>query len=170
VEGSKSSKEFLQTFSEFRGFGMQEIADQLEGHDIYLRCPGEVNLGNWFSDRVILIGDAAHAFIPEMPLGALLAIEDGYFLAKEIAASIGKSTEEESLLSQSLRDWCQRRKERIEPIRRETKRLALKTHQEHGYFTPAFIENWRMKWIYSTFNARRRAQRLFFKLGPEQYQ
>jgi len=47
---------------------MQEIADQLEGHDIYLRCPGEVNLGNWFSDRVILIGDAAHAFIPEMPL------------------------------------------------------------------------------------------------------
>jgi len=99
-----------------------------------------------------------------------LAIEDGYFLAKEIAASIGKSTEEESLLSQSLRDWCQRRKERIEPIRRETKRLALKTHQEHGYFTPAFIENWRMKWIYSTFNARRRAQRLFFKLGPEQYQ
>jgi 2-polyprenyl-6-methoxyphenol hydroxylase-like FAD-dependent oxidoreductase len=40
----------------------------------------------WFRDRVLLIGDAAHATTPHMASGAGLAIEDGLVLADELRA------------------------------------------------------------------------------------
>ena len=39
----------------------------------------------WYSGRVILIGDAAHATTPHMASGAGLAVEDGLALAEELA-------------------------------------------------------------------------------------
>jgi 2-polyprenyl-6-methoxyphenol hydroxylase-like FAD-dependent oxidoreductase len=38
----------------------------------------------WFRDRVVLIGDAAHATSPHVGQGAAMAIEDGLVLAEEV--------------------------------------------------------------------------------------
>lgn len=40
----------------------------------------------WFKNRVVIIGDAAHATIPQLGSGAALAIEDAVVLAEELAA------------------------------------------------------------------------------------
>jgi len=41
--------------------------------------------GNWYRDRVILIGDAAHATTPHLGQGAGMAIEDSLVLAENLA-------------------------------------------------------------------------------------
>ena len=41
--------------------------------------------GDWYKNRVVMIGDAAHATIPQMGSGAALAIEDAVVLAEELA-------------------------------------------------------------------------------------
>jgi 2-polyprenyl-6-methoxyphenol hydroxylase-like FAD-dependent oxidoreductase len=41
--------------------------------------------GPWYRDRVVLIGDAAHASATRLDVGVGLAIEDGVLLAQEIA-------------------------------------------------------------------------------------
>lgn len=43
-------------------------------------------LARWSSDRVTLLGDAAHAMLPFMGMGAAMAVEDGYVLARCLAA------------------------------------------------------------------------------------
>ncbi len=40
----------------------------------------------WFKNRVVLIGDAAHATIPQLGSGAALAIEDAVVLSEELAS------------------------------------------------------------------------------------
>jgi 2-polyprenyl-6-methoxyphenol hydroxylase-like FAD-dependent oxidoreductase len=43
-------------------------------------------LKQWFKGRVTLLGDAAHPTSPYAAYGAGMSIEDGYFLARELAA------------------------------------------------------------------------------------
>jgi 2-polyprenyl-6-methoxyphenol hydroxylase-like FAD-dependent oxidoreductase len=38
----------------------------------------------WYKNRVIMIGDAAHATVPQLGSGAALAIEDAVVLAEEL--------------------------------------------------------------------------------------
>ena len=41
----------------------------------------------WSRDRITLLGDAAHPMLPFLAQGAAMAIEDGFVLAREVAAS-----------------------------------------------------------------------------------
>ena len=44
-------------------------------------------LPRWASDRVVLVGDAAHALSPHITAGATLGVEDGQLLARLLATS-----------------------------------------------------------------------------------
>src|ERR1039458_10742843 len=48
-------------------------------------CSSDLLLPNpWYRERVILIGDAAHATTPHLASGAGMAVEDGIVLAEEV--------------------------------------------------------------------------------------
>ncbi|MGB3471135.1 MAG: FAD-dependent monooxygenase [Erythrobacter sp.] len=49
---------------------------------LYDRAP----LDTWSQGRVTMLGDAAHAMLPFLGMGAAMAIEDGYVLARMLAA------------------------------------------------------------------------------------
>jgi salicylate hydroxylase len=58
-------------------------------------------LGTWFKDSMVLIGDAAHAMLPHLAQGAAFALEDAACLAKHIGEMAHKS-ERQAALSQGL--------------------------------------------------------------------
>jgi 2-polyprenyl-6-methoxyphenol hydroxylase-like FAD-dependent oxidoreductase len=58
-------------------------ADTLIHSDLYDIKPIE----RWYQDRVVLLGDAAHATTPNLGQGASQAIEDAYMLARCLASS-----------------------------------------------------------------------------------
>ncbi len=66
-----------------------------------------VPLGDWYSQRIILIGDAAHGFSPVAGMGANMAIEDGYVLAEELAKGDPDS---------ALKNFAKRRNSRLKSI------------------------------------------------------
>jgi 2-polyprenyl-6-methoxyphenol hydroxylase-like FAD-dependent oxidoreductase len=74
----------------------------------------------WSSDRVILIGDAAHAMAPTMAQGAALAIEDSLVLARLLLA--GEPVKE------VVRALEERRRRRVEWVRDHTERQARILH------------------------------------------
>lgn len=51
---------------------------------LYDRAP----LDQWSVGRVTLLGDAAHAMLPFLGMGAAMAIEDGYVLARALAEEV----------------------------------------------------------------------------------
>ena len=44
----------------------------------------EIHMKRWHTERVVLVGDAAHAFVPLAGLGGSMALEDTWILAEEL--------------------------------------------------------------------------------------
>ncbi len=74
----------------------------------------EVATDDWVTDRVVLVGDAAHATSPNMAQGAAMAFEDAVVLAQCVT---GNAT-----VPEALRTYVTRRLPRIQWIREQTHR------------------------------------------------
>lgn len=70
----------------------------------------------WYKNRVVMIGDAAHATIPQLGSGAALAIEDAVVLAEELAKDISVET--------ALENYMTRRYDRCKMIVDTSNQLA----------------------------------------------
>jgi 2-polyprenyl-6-methoxyphenol hydroxylase-like FAD-dependent oxidoreductase len=62
----------------------------------------------WYKNRVVMLGDAAHATIPQLGSGAALAIEDAVVLAEELAKDESVET--------ILENYMNRRYERVKMV------------------------------------------------------
>ena len=72
--------------SEYPAPMVQDILNEIDDNDKVNYRPLETLMmpAPWFKNRVVMIGDAAHATIPQMGSGAALAIEDAVVLAEEL--------------------------------------------------------------------------------------
>jgi 2-polyprenyl-6-methoxyphenol hydroxylase-like FAD-dependent oxidoreductase len=61
----------------------------------------------WYKNRVVMIGDAAHATIPQLGSGAALAIEDAVVLAEELQKDVSVETALENYMSRRF-ERCKR--------------------------------------------------------------
>src|SRR6266545_5457170 len=87
-------------------------ATQVLRHDLY-ELP---DLRSFARDRVVLLGDAAHAMTPNLGQGACQALED--------AATIGAVLEEEADLATALAKYDRLRRPRTQDIVRRSRRLG----------------------------------------------
>ena len=120
TRGQRSSKDFASMHSVFDAFPepvRQTFAAVLAvPHSTYYSPLEEVRLSKWSRDRVLLIGDAAHATAPVWAQGAALAMEDALVLARVAAA---------------VKDWGQvgieyerQRRQRVMHVQAMTDRLS----------------------------------------------
>jgi 2-polyprenyl-6-methoxyphenol hydroxylase-like FAD-dependent oxidoreductase len=103
----------------FAGFGaiVQEfLAAITTDEQIHCSTIEWVEQTTWYSGRVVLIGDAAHASSPMMGQGGCLAMEDAYVLAEELhtAASV----------EQALECYVSRRKARVSWVQEASRAVA----------------------------------------------
>lgn len=79
-----TSAEMLEAFAGWHGdvTGLIERAESAIKWGLFDRAP----LGRWAHGRVTMLGDAAHAMLPFLGMGAAMAIEDGMILARAFAA------------------------------------------------------------------------------------
>ncbi|HUB97712.1 MAG TPA: FAD-dependent monooxygenase [Stellaceae bacterium] len=77
--------ELMQTYAQWNPslLRLYEIGDRWYKWALYDREP----LQRWSLGRATLLGDSAHAMLPYLGQGACMAIEDGYVLARIVAAS-----------------------------------------------------------------------------------
>lgn len=79
----------------------------------------EISLGRWHTERVVLIGDAAHGFEPFGGLGGSMALEDAYVLAAELAKMLNEGRD----LSVALNQYQSLPKTRVRQARKLTRRM-----------------------------------------------
>ena len=70
----------------------------------------------WYTGRVVLIGDAAHASSPMMGQGGCLAMEDAYVLAEELRAA--------DSVEHALERYVSRRKARVSWVQQASRAVT----------------------------------------------
>lgn len=89
---------------------------------LYTRQP----LDNWISDRICLLGDAAHPMTPFYGMGAAMAIEDGLILARALE------------VAGSLAEGLSRYQAARLPRANQMQKISLQ--RAHGYMNPSQAE------------------------------
>jgi salicylate hydroxylase len=97
--------------------GATEVGARWALHDL-------APLERWHSDRVVLMGDAAHAMVPHQGQGANQTIEDARVLA-DCLADAGD-------LGSALRRYAERRRKRTARVQRWSRRAADLMHLPDG--------------------------------------
>lgn len=95
-----------------------DIRDALTDDDDVIYGPlHEVRLSSpWFVNRVVLMGDAAHACTPHLTQGAAMALEDAVVLAEEVAHP-------ERPLPEALAAFTERRRPRTKFVQDASRRI-----------------------------------------------
>jgi 2-polyprenyl-6-methoxyphenol hydroxylase-like FAD-dependent oxidoreductase len=83
--------------------------------DLLVNTVSRVDCRRWFSGRLVLLGDAAHAMPPNLGQGANSALVDGVILAEEL---VGASSVEDALLR-----YDKRRRPRARRVQRTAEML-----------------------------------------------
>lgn len=91
----------------------------------------EVQTRSYYQGRIVVIGDAAHAFSPLLAQGAAMAIEDAVALAE----ALGSCDDVDA----ALRSYQTRRLPRVETIRAAVRRRTVARGME-GPVTPELLE------------------------------
>jgi 2-polyprenyl-6-methoxyphenol hydroxylase-like FAD-dependent oxidoreductase len=77
------ARETLRSHTEDVGWKRPTLLDRTDGDPFFDRIR-DVFCETWHTDRVVLVGDAAHAVHPISGMGASLALQDARALAKEL--------------------------------------------------------------------------------------
>jgi 2-polyprenyl-6-methoxyphenol hydroxylase-like FAD-dependent oxidoreductase len=103
--------DWRESFADFAD-PVPRLLDQ--GADAYFAPIEEVAPPAWSDDRVVLVGDAAHASSPNMAQGAAMAVEDALVLAAELTS--GQPVED------ALAEYERRRAARVLWVQKQTHR------------------------------------------------
>jgi 2-polyprenyl-6-methoxyphenol hydroxylase-like FAD-dependent oxidoreductase len=97
-----------------------QVVDKVAADEVFPTDLIEISLNRWHTRRVVLIGDAAHAFEPFAGLGGSMALEDAYVLAAELGKMPNRNREE---LATALQRYEALRKHRVEQAHKITRRM-----------------------------------------------
>ncbi|NLS09480.1 hypothetical protein HGQ17_05550 [Nesterenkonia sp. MY13] len=91
-------------------------AEAVMRHDVH-HIPGGVP--TYYSGRVVMVGDAAHGFLPTMGQGAATALEDGLCVGRLIGAPVAAGGD----LAAALADFDAQRRPRCQSLARRRHRI-----------------------------------------------
>lgn len=105
-----------ERFAAFGGPVQDYLAALTTDEQIHCSAIEWVEQAAWYSGRVVLIGDAAHASSPMMGQGGCLAMEDAYVLAEVLRTA--------DSVEHALEDYVSRRRSRVEWVQQASRAVA----------------------------------------------
>lgn len=100
------------TFNNIEWLRDDIFTPDLDDKDIFADEWKVVKADTWQKDRVLLMGDAAHAMVPSLGMGANMALEDSYVLAQELRTA--------GSVEQAIQNYVQKRQERVNYVFNES--------------------------------------------------
>lgn len=107
-------------FAGFGGIVQDYLAALASDEQIHCGPVDWLALAKWHRDRVVLIGDAAHASSPMMGQGGCMAMEDACILAESLSSN--------ATVAEALESYVARRRPRVNWVQQESDAVARSFH------------------------------------------
>jgi FAD-dependent urate hydroxylase len=101
-----------QRFSAFGDLVQEYLVTLHDDEQVHCSAMEWVNVERWYAERVVLIGDAAHASSPLMGQGGCMAMEDAYVLADLLHSA--------ATVESALSAYVARRKPRVTWVQQQS--------------------------------------------------
>ncbi|HAF11627.1 MAG TPA: FAD-binding monooxygenase [Chloroflexi bacterium] len=121
-----------ERFAALRGPVPAYLAALTRDEDLHCAPIEWVEMPEWHSGHVVVIGDAAHAGPPTMAQGGAMALEDAYVLADVLGA--------ETSVESALRVYASRRGPRVRWVEEQSRAMAAMFRTDYATFTAMFRE------------------------------
>ncbi|WP_267164483.1 FAD-dependent monooxygenase [Halovenus salina] len=120
-----------ERFEDMGGF-IPDVLDEMEttdAEDIWHDDFYDLKMDEWTNDRVVLIGDAAHAPLPTAGVGASMAMESAAVLAGELTRT------DSTYLEQALDHYVTRRRDRVDEVQQKSRQIGTFALFDHSLLT-----------------------------------
>lgn len=127
----------------YSGFGgiVPDILEQLrDPSQIYHDDYNDIKMDKWYSGRVVLAGDSAHAILPNAGAGVSMAMESAAVLAEELCRTDSKYIENAFI------QYEERRKSRVHKIQNQSRMMGKIVYANSKIFST--VRDY-ILWLYS---------------------
>lgn len=120
-----------QCFKEFGGV-VPEMLDQLnDPNEIYYDTYNDMQIDSWSKGRVVLVGDSAHAILPNAGAGVSMAMESAAVIAEELCRADSKYVEH------ALRQYETRRRPRVKKVQNQSRMMGKLVYSNSSILSTA---------------------------------
>jgi len=137
-----SIDDFRKTFSDF-GTTVQQLTNTITTTaELIYNDLEDVQIHEWHSGRIVLVGDAAHGMTPNLTQGASMAIEDACVLADTLSSA--------GNVAQDVAHYYGIRKGRVAAIQKKSRQLGMIGQLNNPVLCALRNQCWRCipdKWI-----------------------
>ncbi len=120
-----------ENFREFKGI-VPKILKQLDNpKDIYFDNYSDLMMDSWSNGRVVLIGDSAHAVLPNAGAGVSMALESAAVLAEELCRTDSK------YFIHAYRLYENRRRERVSKVQNQSRIMGKLIYTNNEFLSSA---------------------------------
>ena len=107
-----------ECFSEFGGVVPDMLAQLDDPNEIYFDTYNDLQIDDWSKGRVVLVGDSAHAILPNAGAGVSMAMESAAVIAEELCRADSKYIEH------ALKQYEIRRKPRVKKVQNQSRMMG----------------------------------------------
>jgi len=120
-----------ECFKEFGGV-VPEMLDQLnDPNEIYYDTYNDMQIDEWSKGRVVLVGDSAHAILPNAGAGVSMAMESAAVIAEELCRADSKYIEH------ALKQYEVRRKPRVKKVQNQSRMMGKLVYSNSSILSTA---------------------------------
>jgi 2-polyprenyl-6-methoxyphenol hydroxylase-like FAD-dependent oxidoreductase len=107
-----------ECFKDFGGVVPQILEQLSDPKEIYFDTYNDLKLNSWSKGRVVLVGDSAHAILPNTGAGASMAMESATVIAEDLCRADSK------YIVHALKQYESRRKPRVNKVQNQSRMMG----------------------------------------------
>ena len=119
-------EDIRRNFGEFAGVVPDILRDLDDPRNIYYDQYNDIRMNNWSRGRVVLVGDAVHAILPNAGAGASMAMESASVLAEELCRTDSRN------YAHAFLQYESRRKGRVNKVQNQSRIMGKFIYTQSG--------------------------------------
>ncbi len=118
-----------ECFKDFGGIVPEMLKHLSDPEDIYFDSYNDLQMDSWHNNRVVLVGDSAHAVLPNAGAGVSMAMESAAVIAEELCRADSR------YISHALKQYELRRRPRVNKVQNQSRMMSKLVYSNNRLFS-----------------------------------